>query len=80
MRPSIAIKNKNLKPLHSGNAYPVQFRAFFDVKKTTENTCYGFGPRSNMVGISFTMGMSSYLNWSHRTVGTPILFFLFKKI
>ena len=32
MGPSIAINKNNLKPSHSGNTYPVRFRAIFDVK------------------------------------------------
>ena len=41
---SIGIERNNLKPSHSGNTYPVRFRAFFRCIQTTEMSCDGFRP------------------------------------
>ena len=38
--------------------------------ETSENTCDGFRPRSNMSNISFAMGMFSYKNWSKMLTGS----------
>ena len=56
-----AVDTHRKESLHIGNTYPLKF-LLCSIKKTTEITCNGFRPISNMSNISLVMGMFSFQN------------------